>query len=196
MFPENEKEAFQKLFSEKSLGRHQETSRFLSAAEIGAIHTWIAEMAQHKLLLHKLQACKKILQLQSPVIGNGMNRIVFDLQNGTVLKVALSEWGYRSNETEAQIYRDGADILKKHLCPVYESGHGWIIMQKMLRKVPMSLVHVRALVELEVKFLFNGILPVDLRLANAALSEQDEIVVIDYGMFIKGFDSPYFKKKG
>ncbi|MFY4777392.1 hypothetical protein [Metabacillus sp. RGM 3146] len=75
----------------------------------------------------------------------------------------------------------------------YESGHGWIILKKMNRKLPLTLLHVWTLVELKAKFLMDGIIPIDLSLDNAVLSENNDIVVIDYGMFSKGLDSPYFK---
>ncbi|MFY4775348.1 hypothetical protein [Metabacillus sp. RGM 3146] len=193
MYPVNEEEEYRRRIQQNSPKQQNDQSRILTTKQISSIHAWIAQMGQHRLIHQKLQVSKQVLKLEYPVIGNGFNRIVYDLNNGTVLKVALSEWGYKSNETEAQIYKSCNRHVKPNLCKVIESGHGWIIMKKMCRKVPLTLLHVRTLVELEVKFLMNGIIPIDLRLANVALSEENDIVVIDYGMFIRGLNSPYFK---
>ena len=49
------------------------------------------------------------------------------------------------------------------------------------------------LIELELKFLSYGIIPIDLRLVNVAYSEDDEMVVIDYGLFTMDYKSPVLR---
>ncbi|MFY4773715.1 hypothetical protein [Metabacillus sp. RGM 3146] len=193
MCPMNEEETYRNQIQEISQKQQNDQSTILTADQISSIHAWIAQMGQHWLNHEKYQVSKQVLQFEYPSLDYGTNRNVYDLNNGTVLKVALSELGYKSNETEAQIYRSCNEDVKAHLCPIIESGHGWIIMKKMSRPVPQSLSYVWKLVELQMKFLMKGIIPIDLTIDNAALSENDDIVVVDYGLFISGLDSPHFK---
>jgi hypothetical protein len=46
---------------------------------------------------------------------------------------------------------------------------------------------------LELKFLSYGVIPIDLRLANVAYSEDNKMVVIDYGLFTMDFKSPVLR---
>jgi hypothetical protein len=66
---------------------------------------------------------KEILQLKYKKIGNGWQRIVYDLNNGYVLKVALTKKGIQCNKKEFKIYNHCRADLRKHLCPVKEVGH-------------------------------------------------------------------------
>jgi hypothetical protein len=167
-------------------------SSILSPAEIESIHSWVAQFRRHwyKTPIHKSYDAKKALKLNYKIIGSGFNRIVYDLNNGYVLKVALSPEGFISNENEYDVYLNCDDELKRHLCPVKESGHGWIIMKKMKPKLSRAVMESHKLIQLQLKFLRYGIIPIDLRHANVAYSEENEMVVIDYGLFSRGFRSP------
>ncbi|MGE6261015.1 hypothetical protein ACQKCU_24575 [Heyndrickxia sporothermodurans] len=162
-------------------------SSFLSSKEIGSIDAWIFEMKKYPLLIPsvKKKLAQRTLEFKHKIIGNGLNRMVYDLGNGYVLKIALSEIGLISNAQEFCLYHCSHPDIRQYLCPVMEKGHGWIVMKKMDRKVSMNLVNLQKLSDLTMKFLLRGIVPVDLRLANIALTHDNEMIVIDYGLFIK-----------
>ena len=167
-------------------------SSFLSPAEIHSIHSWMAELKRHwyKIPSHQKYHSKKVLKLNYEIIGHGLNRIVYDLNNGYVLKIAISAVGLMSNENEYDVYHNCDDEIKRYLCPVIEKGYGWIIMKKMKSKLSHAIKESPKLIKLELKFIRHGILPVDLRFANVAYTEENEMVVIDYGLFSRGFKSP------
>lgn len=133
----------------------------------------------------KVQLAKCTLTLPYKIIGNGLNRMVYDLGNGYVLKIALSKIGLISNTKEFNLFHNSDLEIQQYLCPVIEMGQGWIVMKKMNRNVPMKLVNLQKLIELRKKFLRYRILPVDLRLGNVALTQDNHMIVIDYGLFIK-----------
>ncbi|KMY51479.1 hypothetical protein [Peribacillus loiseleuriae] len=60
-------------------------------------------------------------------------------------------------------------------------------MKKMETNMPQAIMKYTKLIELELIFLSYGIIPIDLRLANVAFSEDNEMVVIDYGLFTMDF---------
>ena len=66
-------------------------------------------------------------------------------------------------------------------------------MKKMGTKVPLAIMEYTKLIELELKFLRYGIIPIDLRLDNVAFSEDNEMVVIDYGLFTMDLKSPVLR---
>jgi hypothetical protein len=118
-------------------------------------------------------------------LGHGVFRIVYDLGNGYVLKVAIRKSGISCNNKEFNIYKNSPQHLQKRLCPVKEYGHGWIIMKKMTRKVSMAeRSHRRQISELAREFLAYGIEPRDLKKDNLASSSKGDIVIVDYGHFI------------
>ncbi|KKI93298.1 hypothetical protein WQ54_04770 [Bacillus sp. SA1-12] len=126
---------------------------------------------------------KKILGLEYKVIGYGVFRVVFDLNNGYVLKVAIRRQGLDCNATEVHLYRNCSQDLRKHLCPVKAFGHGWMIMEKMSQQVPDDLDHRKKISALIKEFRENGIRPGDLNPENLALSNDGDIIIIDYGHF-------------
>jgi hypothetical protein len=177
---------------EENQGSHESVqsnkSSILSGYDIQSIDLWISKMKQNwfRTIRQKSEKAKSTLQLPYTIIGGGTNRIVYDLNNGNVLKVAISNWGLQCNKTEFEIYTHCPNDLRKHLCPVKESGNGWIIMDKMDRKVPFDIHYLTKIPELEMKFLMAGIIPMDMKKrANLALTKENEIIVIDYGLFIK-----------
>ena len=76
------------------------------------------------------------LKFKYKMIGHGFNRIVYDLDNGYILKIALSYVGLIGNANEAYLYNNCNEEVKKYLCPVKEFGSGWIIMKKMETNAP------------------------------------------------------------
>ncbi|MFI8496534.1 hypothetical protein ACIGC1_27485 [Peribacillus butanolivorans] len=171
-------------------------SSMLSREEIKSIESWISQMGKYqffKTAKQKMVTAKKTLKFKYKMIGYGYNRIVYDLNNGYILKIALCEVGLIGNANEAYIYTNCNEEAQKYLCPVKEFGSGWIIMKKMGTKVPLAIMEYTKLIELELKFLRYGIIPIDLRLDNVAFSEDNEMVVIDYGLFTMDLKSPVLR---
>jgi len=160
-------------------------SVFLSNLEIQSINLWLSKIHHNKDTSKSQRAnkAKTILQLKYQKIGNGRQRIVYDLNNGYVLKVALTKKGIQCNKREFKIYNHCQADLRKHLCPVKEFGDGWIIMKKMSIKVP-NRIYQEESPQLKDKFLAAGIKPRDMSNRNVRLSKKGKITVIDYGHFI------------
>lgn len=170
-------------------------SKYLSKSDIQTIVNWIVNL-EHVKLRRKIKRetitkAKLALRLPYKMIGAGSFRIVFDLGNGYVVKVALSKMGIACNETEYQIYRDYPKRVRKHLCPVLELGYGWLIMKKAKCKLKRKRSYHLQLVKLEKTFLNHGIIPNDLRKrsveklmkGNIALTKDDKMIIVDYGNF-------------
>ncbi|MDP1420198.1 hypothetical protein Q8G35_17825 [Peribacillus simplex] len=171
-------------------------STMLSRQEIKAIESWISQMGTfqfYKTAGQKMSTARKTLKFKYKIIGHGFNRVVYDLNNGYILKVAFSEVGLISNANEAYIYNNCNEKAKKYFCPVKEHGTGWIIMKKVDTKVPFAIKEYTKLIKLELKFLRYGIIPIDLRLDNVGYNENDEMVVIDYGLFTLDLKSPVLR---
>ncbi|MGG3155366.1 hypothetical protein ABEP50_06900 [Priestia megaterium] len=160
-------------------------SDFLSKKEIKSIKLWLSKMNHYKNRSKSKRAnkAKKILNLKYKKLGNGRQRIAYDLNNGYVLKVALTRSGIQNNKTEFKIYKHCRAGLRKHLCLVKEVGHGWIIMKKMNIEVP-NKIYNKKLPKLKNKFLDAGIKPRDMGNGNVRLSKEGKITVVDYGNFI------------
>jgi hypothetical protein len=161
---------------------------YLSEQEITSINSWILKIKNenvHKKIQQRkkhVNRAIKTLGLKYNKIGNGKTRIVFDLENGYVLKVALNCHGIWGNEKEYKLFFNSPSHIQKHLCPVKDFGYGWIIMKKMTQK-PSKKDYSEKLSLLIKKFKENGIEAKDMRKNNLALSENGEIIVIDYAMF-------------
>ncbi|MCP3764745.1 hypothetical protein NLX67_20640 [Domibacillus sp. A3M-37] len=170
-------------------------SSILSPEEIKAIESWISQMGKYffETARQKMVTAKKTLKFKYKLIGHGDNRVVYDLNNGYVLKIALSEVGLIGNANEAYLYNNCNEEVQKYLCPVKEFGSGWIIMKKMDINVPLTIMKYKKLIELELECLRYDIIPIDLRLANVAFSEDNEMVIIDYGLFIMDLKSPVLR---
>ncbi|PLT29379.1 hypothetical protein [Peribacillus deserti] len=160
--------------------------RFLTKQERQLIERWVSQMGNYPLdtPYQKMKIAEQIMQLPYKMIGNGLNRMVFDLGNGYVLKVAVSGIGLTSNKKEYTLYHSCHKEIRPFLCPVLEMGEGWIVMKKVKRKAAININNLISLVMLSSTFYRNGILPVDLRLDNVALSTENKMIVIDYGLFI------------
>jgi len=160
-------------------------SVFLSNWEMKPIKLWLLKMHHYKdkSKSERANKAKTILQLKHKMIGNGRNRIVYDLNNGYVLKIAITKWGIQNNKTEFKIYKHCPVDLREHLCLVKEAGHGWIIMEKMQVEVPDE-IYDKGLIKLKNKFLDARIKPKDMWKSNMRLSKKGKITVVDYGNFI------------
>ncbi|MBP1157336.1 MULTISPECIES: hypothetical protein [unclassified Paenibacillus] len=126
------------------------------------------------------------------VIGIGARRIVYDLGNGNVKKVAKSKYGIKSNKREVITYRSSSPSVRKHLANIidFENGYKWIIMTRFNRDLPKSKEYRKKLYGLRAKFRKNGIIPYEIltrqgrpNYQNVRLKQDGEIVVIDYGNF-------------
>lgn len=127
------------------------------------------------------------------VIGTGSRRIVYDLENGSVLKVAKTPiYGIKSNNREVITYTLSPFSVRKHLAKIidYENEYGWLITKKYNRNFPNSKEYKRKLYELRTLFRKNGIIPYETvnnqgepNFQNLRLDKNGEIIVIDYGNF-------------
>ncbi|SDO85492.1 hypothetical protein SAMN04487897_12466 [Paenibacillus sp. yr247] len=139
---------------------------------------------------------------QAKIIVTGSKRIVYDLRNGYVLKVAKSKYGIISNKREVFTYTTAPSCIKKHLANILDHGneYGWIIMKKYKPNLPKSKgYYKRKLFKLRAKFRKNGIIPYEVvnyqgypNYHNLGLRSNGEIIVIDYGNF--KFYKCYFKR--
>ncbi len=171
-------------------------SSMLSREEIQAIESWISQIGDYHIFTttqQRIVTAKNTLKFKYKIIGHGFNRIVYDLNNGYILKVALSEVGLIGNANEAYLYNNCTEEVQKYLCPVKEFGTGWLIMKKLATNIPQAIMEYPKLIELQFIFLSYGIIPIDLRLANVAFSEDNEMVVIDYGLFTMDLKSPVLR---
>lgn len=125
------------------------------------------------------------------IIGSGAKRIVYDLGNNTVLKVAKSKKGIRNNEMEVAIYKSSPYPIKKHLGQIIKYGDTWVIMKKYSRRFPKSKKYRSIFMRMQTRFKKYGIIPDDLvsrrdgkpNLKNLRLNQNKDIIVIDYGDF-------------
>ncbi|MFD0696339.1 hypothetical protein ACFQZT_19930 [Paenibacillus sp. GCM10027628] len=132
------------------------------------------------------------------ILGSGGTRVVYDLDNGYVIKIAKSQKGIRCNKMEVTLYRSSPNAIKKYFAPIinYDKVYRWLIMKKYIQKFPSdSLIYKRQLRQLVKKFLDQGIIPSkgigryynpyapNLRLKHLRLKGSKQIVVIDYGGF-------------
>lgn len=68
-----------------------------------------------------------------PKLGSGTSRIVFDLKDGTVLKIAANKSGLVQNKDEIEIYNKIKD--SDAVAPIYDydkNGYKWIQMRKVI----------------------------------------------------------------
>jgi len=156
----------------------------LSERHLKRIRRWISRMKSYRSLSerHRIRKAIKTLRLNYQILGSGKTRIVYDLDNGYVLKVAISKRGLKSNQTEFHLYNGYSDRIRKYLCPVIESGEGWIIMKKMNRMVELTERYKDKLPRIKRKFKRAGVTARSLRSKNLAVYRH-RIKVIDYGSF-------------
>lgn len=130
----------------------------------------------------KARRAKKALQLPYQVIGSGLTRIVYDLGNGYVVKIAISRRGLESNKREDDVYSRCSSSTRAYLCPVLEYGYGWVIMKKIIRCEILTEQDDVTLQKLRRRFLKEKIIARSLRSKNLARL-SNRLIVIDYGSF-------------
>lgn len=158
----------------------------LSERDLASIQHWISQMKRSTSKMEKHHDVSKAinaLRLNYKILGYGNTRIVYDLENGYVVKVAISRQGLTSNQTEFNLYNRCSTRLGKYLCPVIGHGDGWLIMKKMLRMVSLTEEYEKKLPRLRRRFRKEGIEARSLRSKNLAISDDNRIIVIDYGSF-------------
>lgn len=161
----------------------EKNQSYLSFGEMETIRLWTEQIEANANVIWSN------LMIPFSVIGIGSNRVVYDIGNGLVLKVAISKKGIKHNEIEAKIYRNVPSSLKKYLAKVIDQGYGWIIMKKMNNKVPHTKKHSKIVVTIYNKFTEVGIKPRDIKKKNKpkwkniGLNEEGQITIIDYGDF-------------
>jgi len=124
-------------------------------------------------------------------ISSGKNRVVYDLNNGYVLKVVRSKAGIGHNRREIKVYRSSGSSIRKHLAEIKDYGNLWLIMKKYDKKFPKSSkAYRKKLKKLKSKFRRKGIDPKDMfnrnhnpKVKNLRLNRKGRIIVIDYGDF-------------
>jgi hypothetical protein len=126
------------------------------------------------------------------IIGVGTRRIVYDLGNGYVLKVAKSKYGIKSNKREVITFNSSPAQVKKLLGEItdYEYKYHWVTMKKYTQKFPHLKEYKRKLNQLRRIFRNYGIIPYEVvsrkgepNYQNLRLEKNGGIVVIDYGNF-------------
>ncbi|MBP1967570.1 hypothetical protein [Paenibacillus aceris] len=167
--------------------------KLLTSNDLKAIKKWIKKLEEkYYNSENKRDIARSELKLSYEEIGSGERRIVFDLKNGLVLKVAVSKTGIKNNKNEAEIYKKFKSSLRSHLAKVIDYGHGWIIMEKIDQQVSQNDENREKVLILRKKFLRRGMRARDIidpsskepKWNNIRYREKDNlIIVIDYGPF-------------
>lgn len=131
-------------------------------------------------------------------LGSGLSRVVYDLRNGYVLKIAkANKTGVASNRTEVILYQSALKEVKKYLAKIsdYDAKYRWLVMKKYNRPFPNTPEYRRKLKKLVETLRRHGIYPskrmlrngqpppVNMRFKHLRLKRNKQIVVIDYGGF-------------
>lgn len=125
-------------------------------------------------------------------MGAGRTRVVYDLGDGRVMKIAKSKNGIVCNRTEVTMYRSSLKSIKTYLAEIfdYDKSYHWLTMKKYDRKFPNSPKYSRKLMILVKLFRLNGMIPSKgvgrydkPYRPNLRIKRNRQIVVIDYGGF-------------
>lgn len=163
-------------------------SKYLKSKKLKHIQKWIKILEKGEIAEQSEEWSKK-LKLPYKAIGVGKHRVVFDLGNCLVLKVAKIAKGITCNKNEVDLYQSVPSSLQKHLCKIVEYGHGWLIMKKMNKIVPKKKKYKKQVLQILDKFREFGIRISDLinkksgnlNMRNFRLKKDKKIVIIDYG---------------
>jgi hypothetical protein len=174
------------------MGKH---SKLLKDGDLKSIKKWIKHIKhdQYEYISNDKNDPRdwpNKIKLPYRVIGCGLSRIVYDMHNGYVLKIAITLRGIKSNKMEAKLYNTAPDSLRKYLVEVKDHGYGWLVMKKIVEEVPHKKKSEQKVLSIENKFIKYGINPRDIvskrgkiRWKNIRLNEKGTIVIIDYGVF-------------
>lgn len=142
-----------------------------------------------KSIMTKLDKKIKRLIESNSVIGSGKWRVVYDIGDGKVLKVAKNSGGIINNENEVKIYESSSSSIKKHLARITDHGTGWLIMKNEDKQFPRSSKYKKKLIKLKRKFRNHDINPLDIFTRKNKPKRKNlrvrkgKIIVIDYGKF-------------
>ncbi|RKD26768.1 hypothetical protein BEP19_16340 [Ammoniphilus oxalaticus] len=165
---------------------------YLDVEDALLVEAWIQEVETEKYPLRKSlkeKARERFNDIKLKELGCGKKRIVFDLDNGWVLKIAIAFNGINNNQREVEMYQSAPPRLQKRLAKIKEFGHGWLVMQRITKPVPKKKGIKAEIKKIIKQFERSGIIPGDLispkrriRWPNIRL-RKGRIVVIDYGNF-------------
>lgn len=138
--------------------------RRISGNDRKKISSWIPMLKKYNGLHYnrKAKLAKAVLYLRYRSLGYGRHRLVYDMGNACVLKVAISIRGLMCNVMEQKLYVSSAKSIKKQLCPVVGARNGWILMRKMRGIVFKTRRFHKQLRLLKKKLRKAGIRPADL----------------------------------
>lgn len=163
--------------------------KYLTKSDHRSIRRWIKQIAgKEEGLLFSEDYILAALRLPYECIGIGKHRIVFDLDNGYVLKVAREPKGIRCNRAEATLYQSSPPHLRKYLCKIAASGHGWLVMKKVDRPLRKRSTYAAKVAGILEKFHAHGIHISDIiskksgrpKKGNIRLTKNKRLVFIDY----------------
>ncbi|WP_134699060.1 hypothetical protein [Ammoniphilus sp. YIM 78166] len=165
---------------------------FLSKSETESIKLWTKQIEESPEESLKSRDWS-ILKLNYKIAGTGKNRIVYDLDNGLVLKVSISLRGIKHNFVEYDLYNTVSSCLKDHLAAIVDHGYGWNIMEKLDVEVPRSKKNKKKVLRIYQNFIEEGIRPRDIlsknkknaRWKNLGMDQAGKIKVLDYGDFLR-----------
>jgi hypothetical protein len=165
----------------------------LTSKNMKKIKKWIRKLEKREYTPdNKRVVARSNLKLSFKEMSAGAHRIVYDMENGFVLKVAISKKGILCNEVEAELYKTAHSSLKSYLAKVEDNGLGWIIMEKIKDRVRKTDVNRRKLINIHKKFSKVGVNARDIirRMNNEPrwgniryLKKSKSIIIIDYGDF-------------
>lgn len=163
-------------------------SKYLKSQKLKSIQKWIKKLEKGEIAEKSEKWSVKELKLPYKDIGAGRHRVVFDLGNGLVLKVAKVAKGITCNKNEVNLYHSVPSSLQKHLCKIVEYGHGWLIMKKMNKIIPKKKKYKKQVLHILKVFRSFGIRISDLKdkksgnlkKKNIRLNKDKKIVLIDY----------------
>jgi hypothetical protein len=162
-------------------------SKYIKSKKLQQIKKWVSILGKGGIAEQSAKWSKE-LKLPYKEIGVGKHRVVFDLGNGLVLKVAKVAKGITCNRNEVGLYQRVPSRLRKHLCKIVEYGNGWLIMKKMNKIVPKKKKYNKQLLGIIEKFRKFRIRISDLThkksgnllKKNIRLKKDKKIVIIDY----------------
>ncbi len=154
--------------------------KYITAADRLAIKHWIPKLTRHGI---GIEATLEALDLPYPYIGAGKSRMVFDLDETHVLKIAYKKAALNTNDREVRLYRTVPSKLRKYLSTIKDYGDGWIVMEKWEQRVPKS-IEKKKLPGLKKKFAGEGFRLTDAGRNNIRWNPKKErIVMIDYANY-------------
>lgn len=168
-------------------------NNILKSKDLKKIKKWINNLVARKTdPKRNRRIVREKLKLSYKELSVGGHRIVYDIKNGLVLKVAFSKQGIRCNEIEANLYKTVDSSAKSYLAAVKDYGLGWIIMEKIEDEISNTEINRTKLLKIHKRFSKVGVDAKDIihrekkeiKLHNIRYRKKDDsIIIIDYGNF-------------